>query len=309
MLLGLAALPVRRPAATRRPAASAAWSRCGPAGSALRRAGAGAGGDAGARRRRRSRSTGSTPAHPVPTHLMYALDADTGQARWVSYESSRSRGRPATSRRRPRKTSVADFPEIGGAELRAGPAQAANLPPAAVSVLSDTTSGGEPHAAAARLVPQRSGATGRPARRRALTRPWNGPAPAASRCRWSRGRAVVVRAGLPRAAGRRLRGRADPAADRHRAGPDPGRGRQRRAGQPAGLPRPTGWCGCDGQPQLGTRAGRQDLYLLIPCTRVGPAAGSPAAGPRAGRVRPRGGGRSRGSGGAGGAAGSCRARR
>jgi hypothetical protein len=27
-------------------------------------------------------------AHPAPTHLMYALDSDTGQARWLSGERS-----------------------------------------------------------------------------------------------------------------------------------------------------------------------------------------------------------------------------
>lgn len=91
-------------------------------------------------------------AHPVPTHLMYALDAGTGQARWLSREDD---PQPWTAGFVDGRASVADdFPGLGDAELRAGRAQAANLPAPKVDVLSDTRSG-ESRVLRLRLVPQR----------------------------------------------------------------------------------------------------------------------------------------------------------
>jgi outer membrane protein assembly factor BamB len=82
-------------------------------------------------------------AHPVPTHLMYALDADTGAARWFTREADPvpwTAGYvtgPATDVERL-------FPMLaatGAADLRAGPAAAAPLAPPAVTVLADSASG------------------------------------------------------------------------------------------------------------------------------------------------------------------------
>ncbi|MCX4389326.1 M28 family peptidase [Micromonospora peucetia] len=90
-------------------------------------------------------------AHPAPSHLMYALDAGTGQARWLSHEEN---PQPWTDGYVDGVTEVADFPGLGDAELRAGPAQAANLPAPKLEVLADTTAGTE-RTLRLRLVPQR----------------------------------------------------------------------------------------------------------------------------------------------------------
>jgi hypothetical protein len=84
-------------------------------------------------------------AHPVPTHLMYALDADTGTARWFSREAEPV---PWTA---PYVPDEADGEQVHGlfpllapsadVELREGPARAASLPPPDVTVLSDTAAG------------------------------------------------------------------------------------------------------------------------------------------------------------------------
>ncbi|PZG02293.1 peptidase, partial [Micromonospora craterilacus] len=89
---------------------------------------------------------------PTPTHLMYALDAGTGQARWLSHESA---PQPWTDEYVDGKVSVADdFPGIGRDELLAGPAQAATLPAPRLDVLADTTTAGE-RTLRLRLTPQR----------------------------------------------------------------------------------------------------------------------------------------------------------
>ncbi|WP_130510552.1 M28 family peptidase [Krasilnikovia cinnamomea] len=92
-------------------------------------------------------------AHPAPTHLMYALDADTGQARWLSRESAprgwtgrHVSGDPAT---------VADnLPGLGSVRLLSGPAPAADLPAPRLTVMSDTRAG-DTRTLRVRLVPQR----------------------------------------------------------------------------------------------------------------------------------------------------------
>ncbi|MGB2568387.1 M28 family peptidase [Micromonospora citrea] len=91
-------------------------------------------------------------AHPVPTHLMYALDAGTGQARWLSHEED---PQPWTDGYVDEVGTVEDFPGLGDAELRAGPAPAANLPAPKLEVLADVTAGTE-RTLRLRLVPQRS---------------------------------------------------------------------------------------------------------------------------------------------------------
>jgi hypothetical protein len=92
-------------------------------------------------------------AHPSPTHLMYALDTDTGQARWLSEESKPQKwtgqyvkGDPAP---------VADtLPAFGAAQLLTGPAQPARLTPTALTPGADTTAGGL-RTVTFRLTPQR----------------------------------------------------------------------------------------------------------------------------------------------------------
>jgi hypothetical protein len=92
-------------------------------------------------------------AHPSPTHLMYALDADTGRARWLSAETSPQpwtaryvSGAPASV--------TADLPAFGAAQLLSGPAIAAALPAPAVTVLGDARAG-DLRTLRLRLVPQR----------------------------------------------------------------------------------------------------------------------------------------------------------
>ncbi|WBB79072.1 M28 family peptidase [Micromonospora sp. WMMD882] len=91
-------------------------------------------------------------AHPIPTHLMYALDAGSGQARWLSHETD---PQPWTDGYVDGVEQVGDeFPGLGDTELRTGPAPRADLPAAQVRVLADTrtTVGRELRL---RIVPQR----------------------------------------------------------------------------------------------------------------------------------------------------------
>jgi hypothetical protein len=78
---------------------------------------------------------------PVPTHLMYALDKDTGTARWVSRERS-----PSTWTRQyvnARANLREQFPVLPAGEMSVGPATVADLPAPEVTVESDSTSGGQ----------------------------------------------------------------------------------------------------------------------------------------------------------------------
>jgi hypothetical protein len=77
--------------------------------------------------------------HPEPTHLMYALDRDTGTAEWVSIEQSPG----AWTSRYVHGHQALDrlFPVLPAGQLAVGPAQAAPLPAPTVTVVSDTTSG------------------------------------------------------------------------------------------------------------------------------------------------------------------------
>ncbi|WP_422743881.1 M28 family peptidase [Micromonospora sp. WMMD754] len=90
--------------------------------------------------------------HPVPTHLMYALDAGTGKAAWLSHEEA---PQPWTDGYVDRSVSVADdFPGLGDGELRAGPAQAASLPAPKLETLADTRAGDQ-RTLRVRVTPQR----------------------------------------------------------------------------------------------------------------------------------------------------------
>src|SRR5262249_17228734 len=89
---------------------------------------------------------------PAPAQLMYALDADTGKAQWVSIDSS-----PGSWTRRfvTHAGDVgAEFPVITNS-AQVGPAEVANLPAPAVAVTSDTTSGGQ-RTLGLTVTPQRS---------------------------------------------------------------------------------------------------------------------------------------------------------
>ncbi|MEQ4301746.1 M28 family peptidase [Plantactinospora sp. B6F1] len=91
-------------------------------------------------------------AHPVPTHLMYALDTDTGTARWLSEETD---PQPWTARYVDGPTRVGDtFPVFGDEVLRAGPAEPAALPPPRLDPIADVTDSGV-RTLRVRLVPQR----------------------------------------------------------------------------------------------------------------------------------------------------------
>jgi Peptidase family M28 len=79
--------------------------------------------------------------HPIPTHLMYALDADTGTARWVSLESSPG---PWTRQYVTGHAELStDFPVLPGGRLAVGPAPAAGLAAPTATVDSSTEAGGE----------------------------------------------------------------------------------------------------------------------------------------------------------------------
>lgn len=77
--------------------------------------------------------------HPEPTHLMYALDRDTGTASWVSLEHAPG----AWTSRYVHDHHALDkvFPVLPAGDLSVGPAQVAPLPAPTVTVLSDTTAG------------------------------------------------------------------------------------------------------------------------------------------------------------------------
>jgi hypothetical protein len=77
--------------------------------------------------------------YPAPAQLMYALDADTGTAQWVSTDAS-----PGEWTRRyvtGHGDISARFPIVSGA-VDTGPAIAANLPAPTIATTSDTTAGG-----------------------------------------------------------------------------------------------------------------------------------------------------------------------
>lgn len=92
-------------------------------------------------------------AHPSPTHLMYALDTDNNQARWLSAEGSPQEWTSQYVSGSP--SAVSDvLPAFGPEELRTGPAQSANLPAPRLTVQEESTSG-DRRLLRLRLTPQR----------------------------------------------------------------------------------------------------------------------------------------------------------
>jgi len=90
--------------------------------------------------------------HPAPAQLMYALDADTGQARWVSAEADPGEW---TSRYvGGREDLSGPFPVFGDESLATGPAPATGLPAPNLTVTSDTSAGGR-RTMTVRVAPRR----------------------------------------------------------------------------------------------------------------------------------------------------------
>jgi hypothetical protein len=78
--------------------------------------------------------------HPAPAQLMYAMDTDTDQAMWVSADGSPGAWTRQFVHDRTDLSTL--FPPLGTAKLWTGPATAASLPAPTVTVMSDTTAGG-----------------------------------------------------------------------------------------------------------------------------------------------------------------------
>jgi hypothetical protein len=91
--------------------------------------------------------------HPAPEQLMYALDADTGTAQWISTDSS-----PGAWNKRYVKTKRnlhEMYPVFGDAQVLTGPAAAAVLPAPALSVDSDTSTSNGRRTVTLTIKPQR----------------------------------------------------------------------------------------------------------------------------------------------------------
>ena len=91
-------------------------------------------------------------AHPQPVQLGYALDTDTGKAFWVS--DTHSTGAWIAGYVGPVTADISDSFGLFSGTVRIGTAPAAPLSAPQVSVLSDTTSGGQRHLSL-RVTPQR----------------------------------------------------------------------------------------------------------------------------------------------------------
>jgi hypothetical protein len=87
--------------------------------------------------------------HPIPSQLMYAMDTDKGTAFWASAESEPGEW---TKRFVSKEEVTSDFPLLRN--VWTGQAQAANLTPPLVTVVSEQTSGHD-RVVRLRVVPQR----------------------------------------------------------------------------------------------------------------------------------------------------------
>ena len=83
---------------------------------------------------------GFDDAHPVPSQLVYALDADREQAWWVSTEAAP--GAYTAGYVDGSGTLPADYPYLRGQDIATGPARIADLPAPEVTVMSDSVVGG-----------------------------------------------------------------------------------------------------------------------------------------------------------------------
>jgi hypothetical protein len=93
--------------------------------------------------------------HPVPSQLVYALDADTDQAWWASteVEPGAYTARYVSGGQGPLPV---EFPYLAGRDVASGPAEPADLPAPVVETVSDTVVG-ENREITVRVTPQRSG--------------------------------------------------------------------------------------------------------------------------------------------------------
>jgi hypothetical protein len=94
------------------------------------------------------------PAHPAPTQLMYALDADTGRAEWISDEGSVQKWTSQYVAGRPHEIRDS-LPLFGPEKVRTGPASAAPVPAPGLTVVKDTPAAGA-RTMVLRLTPKRS---------------------------------------------------------------------------------------------------------------------------------------------------------
>ena len=78
--------------------------------------------------------------HPAPAQLIYALDADTGKARWVSGDADP--GEWVSKYVNGREDLGAEFAVIGD-DVATGPAVPADLPAPILTTVSDETTGGQ----------------------------------------------------------------------------------------------------------------------------------------------------------------------
>ena len=92
-------------------------------------------------------------AHPAPTQLMYALNADDNTAQWLSAESVPQKWTAHYVGDKPVEV-VDKLPAFGEAKLLTGPATAAALPAPQLTVEADTRSG-DSRTLRLRLAPQR----------------------------------------------------------------------------------------------------------------------------------------------------------
>ncbi|HEV7961793.1 MAG TPA: M28 family peptidase [Actinoplanes sp.] len=92
-------------------------------------------------------------AHPAPTQLMYALNADDNTARWLSAETRPQKWTSHYVSGKPAEV-VDTLPAFGAEKLLSGPAAAAALPAPQLTVESDTRSG-DTRTMRLRLLPQR----------------------------------------------------------------------------------------------------------------------------------------------------------
>jgi hypothetical protein len=95
-----------------------------------------------------------TTAHPAPTQLMYALDTDDGRAQWLSTESAPQKWTAQYVSGAP-KPVTDELPAFGAEQVLAGPATATALPAPELTLLNDTTAGGD-RTLTLRLQPRRA---------------------------------------------------------------------------------------------------------------------------------------------------------
>jgi len=79
-------------------------------------------------------------AHPSPTHLMYALDADNNTAQWLSKEPKAQKWTSQYVSGSPHKINTT-LPAFGPEAMRTGTAQPTDLPAPKLTLESDTQSG------------------------------------------------------------------------------------------------------------------------------------------------------------------------